>query len=28
MKRLSSNDFNRSKQTLDSIADNPYSFKE
>ena len=28
MKRLSSTDFNRSKQTLEEIANDPYSFKE
>ena len=28
MKRLSSTDFNRSKQTLEEIGNNPYSFKE
>jgi mRNA-degrading endonuclease RelE of RelBE toxin-antitoxin system len=28
MKRLSSADFNRSKQTLEEIARDPYSFKE
>ena len=28
MKRLSSTDFNRSRQTLEEIANDPYSFKE
>ena len=28
MKRLSSGDFHRSKQTLEEIANDPYSFKE
>jgi len=28
MKRLSSTDFNRSKQTLEEIGNDPYSFKE
>jgi mRNA-degrading endonuclease RelE of RelBE toxin-antitoxin system len=28
MKRLSSTDFNRSKQALEEIANDPYSFKE
>jgi mRNA-degrading endonuclease RelE of RelBE toxin-antitoxin system len=28
MKRLPSTDFNRSKQTLGEIANDPYSFKE
>jgi len=28
MKRLSSGDFHRSRQTLEEIANDPYSFKE
>jgi mRNA-degrading endonuclease RelE of RelBE toxin-antitoxin system len=28
MKRLSNTDFNRSKQILEDVASNPYSFKE
>jgi mRNA-degrading endonuclease RelE of RelBE toxin-antitoxin system len=28
MRRLSSTDFKRSRQTLDEIANDPYSFKE
>ena len=28
MKRLSTTDFNRSKQALEEIANDPYSFKE